>query len=240
MEITREHGVALWRQIASGLEGEIRRGRLRPGERLPTEHDLAERLGVNRHTVRRAVAALEESGLVRAEQGRGTFVERSVLDYAVGRRTRFSESLDREAVEPGRELLDASRPRAGAIIGEALGIGARERVERLELLGSAGGRPLSLAAHCFPSARFEGIAEAWTELGSVTAALERFGVEDYTRSITRVTARLPEEREREHLALPRQRPVLVTESVNVDSAGAPIEYGHTCFAADRVQLVLEP
>ena len=104
----------------------------------------------------------------------------------------------------------------------------------------AGGRPLSLAAHYFPSARFAGIAEAWSELGSVTAALRRFGVEDYTRRITRVTARLPEEDECEHLAMPRQRPVLVTESVNVDSDGTPIEYGNTRFAADRVQLVLEP
>ena len=240
MEISREQGVALWRQIAGGLEGEIRQGRLRPGERLPTEHDLAERFGVNRHTVRRAVAALEESGLVRAEQGRGTFVEHSVLDYAVGRRTRFTESLDREAVDPGRTLLRAKRLRAGAAIGEALGIGARGRVELLELLGTAGGRPLSLAAHYLPSARFAGIAEAWSELGSVTAALRRFGVEDYTRRITRVTARLPEEDECEHLAMPRQRPVLVTESVNVDSDGTPIEYGNTRFAADRVQLVLEP
>ena len=70
MTIQRESGVALWRQIAASIEADIRAGRLRAGDRLPTEHVYAEQLGVNRHTVRRAVEILARDGWVKAERGR--------------------------------------------------------------------------------------------------------------------------------------------------------------------------
>ena len=73
--------------------------------------------------------------------------------------------------------------------------------------------------------------------GTITGSLERFGVDDYTRRSTRVIARPPEQDERVLLELAAQRPVLVTESVNVDEQGVPIEFGIACFAADRVQLL---
>ena len=54
-------GLALWRQIESALTEEIQSGLLQPGDRLPPESELAERFRVNRHTVRRAVAALQQA-----------------------------------------------------------------------------------------------------------------------------------------------------------------------------------
>ena len=66
-DLARGDGTALWRQIALRLETNIVAGHQRPGERLPTEHQMAEEFGVNRHTVRRAIASLEEAGLVRIE-----------------------------------------------------------------------------------------------------------------------------------------------------------------------------
>ena len=51
---------------------------------------LSERFGVNRHTVRRAISTLVEQGLLRVEQGRGTFVAEDVVEFVVGERTRFT------------------------------------------------------------------------------------------------------------------------------------------------------
>ena len=103
--LARGQGIALWRQIAGTLEKEIAGGDLSPGARLPTEADLSARFGVNRHTVRRAMEELKSRGLVRIEQGRGSFVAEDVLDYPVGPRTRFSETIRRQNREPQGRIL---------------------------------------------------------------------------------------------------------------------------------------
>lgn len=60
--------------VVSQIEKLILRGILRPGERLPSERDLAERLGVSRPSVRDAVAELSQKGLVETRAGAGIFV----------------------------------------------------------------------------------------------------------------------------------------------------------------------
>src|SRR6187399_2465806 len=92
-QVERRSGVALWRQIADRIRIDIAAGVF--GEsRLPPETELSLRFGVNRHTVRAAIAALIQEGVLRAEQGRGTFIERKQrLAYPIGVRTRFSEGL---------------------------------------------------------------------------------------------------------------------------------------------------
>ena len=66
----------LWRQIADRIRLAIGSGEF-AGTQLPPEMALAARFGVNRHTVRGAIAALVQEGVLRAEQGRGTFIERT-------------------------------------------------------------------------------------------------------------------------------------------------------------------
>lgn len=64
----------LYEQIVQQIETSIREGKLKPGEQLPAERDLAQQFGVSRTAVREAVKALNEKGLVEAYSGRGTFV----------------------------------------------------------------------------------------------------------------------------------------------------------------------
>src|SRR5215475_4107622 len=84
-------GVTLWRRIADELEQAIVTGAHATGDRLPGEVEIAHRFGVNRHTVRRALAELAERGLVYAERGSGTYVAPTRLSYPIRSRTRFSE-----------------------------------------------------------------------------------------------------------------------------------------------------
>src|SRR6202042_3283321 len=103
--VHRQDGVALWRQIATRLQHDIGAGTYPPGGRLPTEADLSARFNVNRHTVRRALEELSRGGLIRVEQGRGSFVTEDVLDYTVGPRTRFTEWIHRHNKEPSGRVL---------------------------------------------------------------------------------------------------------------------------------------
>lgn len=71
------------RQIFTYLEREIRSGRLRAGQQLPTEVDLVEKFGVSRPTVSRAMLDLSSQGLVERKPGSGTYV----LERAPAKRT---------------------------------------------------------------------------------------------------------------------------------------------------------
>ncbi len=232
-------GVALWRQIARAIEQDVTDGVLAPGTRLPTEAEMSAHFGVNRHTVRRALEELSRAGMVQVEQGRGSFIAEDVLDYAISARTRFSEWIRAHNKEPGGRVLDLRELAADAATAAGLGLAAGARVVRLERLGLADGRPVSLADHHFSAARYPGLLAALRECQTITAALAQVGVNDYRRQQTRVSARMPQGNEAELLRMPRNRPLLITESVNVDAAGTVVEFGVTRYPTPRVQIVFE-
>ena len=239
-ETTRESGLTLWRQISETLRQEIGGAEYPPGARLPTEAELSARFSVNRHTVRRALEELSRGGLVRVEQGRGSFVAEDVLDYTVGPRTRFTEWIHRHNKEPSGRILQRREISADSMIASALGIRAGGRVVLLERLGLADDVPVSLTRHYFPALRLRGILDALAETSRITEALRAVGVDDYLRQVTRVTAWAPTSAEAELLRMPRNRPVLVTENVNADRQGTLVEFSIGCYPTPRVQIVFEP
>lgn len=238
--VLRQDGVSLWRQIAGKLQQDITDGTYPVGGRLPTEAQLSRQFGVNRHTVRRALEELSRSGLVRVEQGRGSFVAEEVLEYAVEPRTRFTEWIRRHNKEPSGRVLQLKETLADAQVAGNLGIRAGAHVVLLERLGLADGRPVNVTSHFFPAARLRGILDALRSHARITDALRAVGVADYLRQTTRVTARLPSAEEAELLGMPRNRPLLVTENVNVDRAGQLVEFAIGRYPTPRVQIVFEP
>ncbi len=237
--LARGEGVALWRQITQQMEREISGGQYGPGARLPTEAELAERFAVNRHTVRRAMEELEGRGMVRIEQGRGSFVAEDVVDYRLGPRTRFSEIIRRQNREPGGRVLRVEEVPAEATIADLLGIRRGRPVVVVERLSLVDGRPLLIGTHHFPALRFGRIPELLKDDPSITAALVACGVPDYRRKVTRITARLPTAEESDLLQQSRNRPVLVSEAINVDPAGEVVDVTISRYAAGRMQMVVE-
>ncbi len=232
-------GVALWRQVADAIRLDIVGGKLGPGDRLEGELPLAERFAVNRHTVRRALAVLAEEGVVRAEHGRGTFVaEARRLSYPIGRRTRFSEGLAGQTRDLRASLLSERIERATARLAAQLEVRPGTRLIRLETIASADGRPLTRGSGWFVEERFTGIGAAYAETGSFTRALQRFGIADYQRGTTRISARHATVEEAEALKLSPGAVLLVSDAVDVDIDGRPFHAMLTRFPADRLELVV--
>ena len=235
-----ERGVALWRRIVEAVELDITAGTLAPGARLPTEAQMSAQFAVNRHTVRRALEELSRNGLVRVEQGRGSFVAEDVLDYTIGPRTRFSEWIRRHNKEPSGRTLDLREMPADTTVAAGLGLRAGARIVRLERLGLADGRPVSVGLHHFSAARVPKLLAALRTAVSISDALAQSGVADYRRQTTRVSARMPTEQEATLLQLARNRPLLVSENTNIDAEGRVVEFGIARYPTPRVQIVFEP
>ena len=234
----RRSGVAVWKQIADTLSTEIHNRAFNTTGRLPSENELSARFGVNRHTLRQAVAALQVDGLVRIEPGRGTFVQHELLDYVLSRRTRFSENLQRQGLLPSKQLLTARAMPAPERAAHELRLDRGASVLMVEMLDEANNQPVGLATAYYPAARFEGLLEMLHGGTCTTDILRHFGVQDYVRAESRITTQMPSEETARLLKQLSTRPVLCVECLDVDMAGQPIKYGETVFCGDRIQLVV--
>jgi GntR family transcriptional regulator, phosphonate transport system regulatory protein len=234
-----EVGVALWRQVADHLERAIAAGSYGAGMRLPAETEIAERFGVNRHTVRRALADLSERGLVRAARGSGTFVEAQRIAYPIGRRTRFSEIVGASGRQAGGRLIASATEPVPADVARRLGVKPGAAVVRLELLRHADRVPICVATSWLPAERFPDAARVYAARRTMTRTLAQFGVADYRRASTRVVAAIVDIADAEQLALRPGSPVLLVEGVDVDVDGRPVLATRARFAAERVEFVVE-
>ncbi|NCO85832.1 MAG: phosphonate metabolism transcriptional regulator PhnF [Rhodobacterales bacterium] len=229
---------ALWQSIATTLTAEIAAGHYRPGDRLPSEGALATRFGVNRHTVRHALARMATEGLVLSRRGAGVFVAATPTDYPLGRRVRFHRNLAASGKVPGREILSIETRASDATEAQALRIAPGAPVHVCEGLSLADGQPIALFRSVFPAATMPGLPALLRAQQSVTRALSDLGIADYTRFETRITAQLATAVQAIHLRVQEGDPILRTVAINTAPGGQPVEYGTTWFAGDRITLTL--
>jgi GntR family phosphonate transport system transcriptional regulator len=232
-------GVALWRQVADGIERGIADGRFAAGEKLPGENEIAETYRVNRHTVRRALAALAERGFVRAERGSGTYVEAPRLAYPLRSRTRFSEIVGAGGREPRGQLIAASFETATRDLARQLCLKSGAPLVRIETLRLADKTPICVSTAWLDAERFAEAGRVYERVRSMTKLLAHYGVRDYRRASTRITAAIVDAADAVRLDLVLGRPILVVDSTDVDPDGKPLLTKHARFAAERVEFVVE-
>jgi GntR family phosphonate transport system transcriptional regulator len=229
----------IWKAIANALRSDLAEGRYTPGDKLPTEAALADRFGVNRHTVRHGVSVLVDEGLVRTRRGAGAFVAATPTDYPIGNRVRFHENLIAAGRRPEKRMLALDERAATVGEAQALQIKAGDPVCAYNGLSLADGQSIAVFESLFPLVHLVGITNALRDTSSVTKALGIVGVGDYTRASTRLTAVRATATQAIHLQVAEGDPLLRSSGVNVAGQGRPVEYGRTWFVGDRVTLTLE-
>ncbi|WP_419914232.1 phosphonate metabolism transcriptional regulator PhnF [Hoeflea sp.] len=238
--VERRSGISLWRQIADQIRIAISNGEFNDTDMLPGELTLAKRFEVNRHTVRSAIASLAREGVVRVEQGRGTFIARHQrLHYPIGRRTRFSAGLAGQTRSLSGTFKESRIEEASGQIASALELEAGTPVLRLVRVSMADDVPLSRAISWFDASRFPDFADRFARQRSITAVLKSFGIDDYVRISTRISAHHADPQTLEDLRLSPGAISLRTEAINAEVDGRRIEYSNTYFAADRIELDID-
>src|SRR6201999_4421435 len=229
-------GVALWRQVADGIERGIADGKFVSGEKLPGETEIAELYRVNRHTVRRALATLAERGLVRAERGSGTYVEAPRLAYPLRSRTRFSEIVGAGGREPRGQLIGASEEPATRELARQLGLKTGSPLVRIEALRLADQSPICIGTTWLAAERFPDAGRIYERVRATTKLLAHYGIRDYRRATTCVTAAIVNAADAVRLNRTLGRPILVVDSTDVDADGKPLLTTRGRFAAERIEF----
>ncbi|PTE21631.1 phosphonate metabolism transcriptional regulator PhnF [Cereibacter changlensis JA139] len=229
-----------WQRIRDQLSAEITGGQLPPGAQLPTETQLAQSFRAGRHSVRRAVAALAVEGKLRVEQGRGTFVQAApLINYHIGRRTRFRQNLLEQGVAPAGDHIARDILPAPAHVAAALRLAEAAPVHRVLRRGLADGVPINLGFSWHCAERFPDLAARRAAGHSVTEIYRDYGIADYCRKTTTVFARRPDAQEAALLMQHPDQPVIVLQKTDVDAAGHPIGYSEAVWAGDRVQFTFD-
>jgi GntR family transcriptional regulator len=238
-EIVRGPGTTVHGQIEDWLAGQIAAGALVPGDRLPTEHDLAAWFGVSRMTLRHALAELARRGLVSRTMGRhgGTFVAAPKLEQDLTTLAGFSEQLRRHGMVAGARVLSATTRPAGPSAGAALQIGGDGQAYEIRRIRLADGRPMVLEHSLFPAERFPGLLDGRLD-GSLYELLEvGYGLRPHRarESLEAVTAGV---REAEALEVDVGAPLMLVERTAYARSGEPLEFARDLFRGDLTKLVV--
>jgi GntR family transcriptional regulator len=238
-KLVRGPGTTVHAQIEDWLAATIAAGELAPGDRLPTEHDLAAWLGVSRMTLRHALGELAQRGLVIRAVGRhgGTFVAEPKLDQDVTTLAGFSEQLRRHGMVAGARVLAAGQVTAGRAVAAALELGDEEPVFEVRRIRLADGRPMVLEHSWFPARPFPDLLDCRLD-GSLYELLEdKYGQRPHRarESFEPVIATV---REAEALEVDERAPLMLVERTAYAKAGQPLEYAKDLFRGDRTRVVI--
>ncbi|MCE4553922.1 GntR family transcriptional regulator [Roseateles cellulosilyticus] len=140
----------LYLQLVDNLSAAIAAGQWGPGETLPPERVLCEQLSVSRVTLRMAVDAMVEQGLVTRRQGAGTFVRPSI-EHALSSLTSFSEVLRQQGHQPGTQWIEQLLRRAHGEEILRLGLSPDSMVASLTRLRSSDGKVMAYERAVVPA-----------------------------------------------------------------------------------------
>ncbi len=229
--LSHHNGEPLYVQIMRILEEQIRLGHLKPGDRLPTQQQLADHFEVSLAPVKQALRELEERGIVSPRQGRGTYVtDTTPLFQELIEKDRIP-CFTREMAERGRQAhsivltLERISPDDMPKASQELDLSEGDALVFIERVRLGNGKPLALQSSYFPHSRLGEIIERGLE---GTEALSDVLHDDFGTVITAshqtITATAATPRDAEHLGVPVDSPVVLVERTSYLDSGDPIEF----------------
>ena len=219
----------LYRKFAETVKNAVRSGILEHGNILPGERDLSQLTGVSRITVRKAMQALEEEGVVTRARGYGTQIN-NIFEYSLKEARGFSQQVVLRGKKPDTLWVNKRVVKCPDEVAQQLAIAAGSDVFLLKRIRYVDEDAVS-------------IEESWVPAHLIHDA-DAIGISlyDYFRSqhiFPRVSARMPDAEFQSHIQMDSKVPVLVIKQVALDQQQRPIEYSISYCRSDLYVFVCE-
>jgi GntR family transcriptional regulator len=221
-------GKGMTRPVHMSIHDDLRirlsAGEWAPGERLPSEADLAARYGVARMTIRQALGALASEGMVVRRQGLGTFAAEVLPSRTTNTLMSFTEEMKRHGHDVQTRVIEALVDEPPLAASEALQLGQCSVAVLIRRLRTVNGSPVVVQSSWLPFARFAGLVSQPLLDGSLYAMLESsYGVHIALARQT-ITAGPVDDYHASLLGLKPGDPVLLTVRTTYDSSNFAVEY----------------
>lgn len=229
VRLDRSSPVPLYFQVSSQLEQAIQSGELPPGFRLQNEIALADRYGLSRPTMRRAIQELVDKGLLVRKRGVGT----QVVNGRVRRKVELTSLYDdllKTGQRPTSRVLHNQLEPAPTEVATELGIEVGTPVLHLKRLRLAGGKPLALMQNWLPE-NLASVAEADLTLHGLYELMRGQGVHMVVAR-QQIGARGADKEQARLLRLRANAPLLTMQRVSFDDVGRAVEWGSHVYRAE--------
>lgn len=235
--LNKSEGIPLYIQIRRTLREEITNKTLVPGQKLPSEDELALRFGVSRMTLRQGISDLIDEGLLYRRHGVGTFVALPHLDRDHTRLTSYLESARQEGLEVQVQVLAAEVLPAKRKVALELKIEEGELVIRVKTLRFIAGEPVTLHDAYIPYKLFPQLLQEDLKHKHLWDIFESYGVR-VKRAVQRLEAREADEECAALLRVDEGFPILYKERTVYLDNGTPVEFTYCFNRGDRYRLTV--
>ncbi|WP_420632256.1 GntR family transcriptional regulator [Candidatus Leptofilum sp.] len=235
-------GMPRYIQARETLSARIKAGELQPGNKLPSEDQLAAQFGVSRMTIRKSLDDLIAMGLIYRRHGVGTFVSQSTVQRDHTKLTDFFESCRLSGHTPEVRLLKKEIIPANEKMAEALGLKLGSSLIRLATLRLIDQTPITyhdayLPVKLFPDLVHANAASLNLDSQHVWQMIEKMGF-NVANVVERLEAQIADEQITSILALSETSAILYGERVLYSDDGTPLKYADCYNRGDRFSLTV--
>lgn len=235
--LTKLDGVPLYVQIRKSLHDDIDNKVLLPGQKLPSEDELATRFGVSRMTVRQGISDLIDEGLMYRRHGVGTFVAHPHIERDHTHLESMLESARDDGMDITIRVLIADILPAKLKVARSLSLSEGDLVVHIKTLRYLDDAPITLHDAYVPYKRFPQLLQEDLEAQHLWAIFESYGCR-VKRAIQHVEAREADEEIAGLLEMDEGVPILYKERTVYLDDGTPVEFTYCYNRGDRYSLTV--
>jgi GntR family transcriptional regulator len=223
-------------RISGWLEQLLTSRALQPGDKLPSEVEIANALGVSRMTLRQALSSIEAKGLIDRRRGRfgGNFVATPRFEFDHAGLPGFTEQMRRFHVEAGAQVLRATTSRPAPDVRKALGLKRGEQVHEILRARLANGEPIVLEEAFLPAAVFPGMLSA-NLTGSLYTIMREYDAAPFSAD-EQIEAIQATEEQSGILGIEAGSPLLLITRISRSDNGVAVEFSRDYHRSDRTRI----
>lgn len=238
--IRRNIPIPLHYQLSELLNQEIEAGRWKVGEQIPVEEELCSHFSLSRTTVRKALDALVNTGLLQREQGRGTFVaEPKLVEGLVNRPVGFFDDMAERGIHVVSHILELREIKPPPTVARELELGPGETAVMVQRVRYIRNEPVLTVTSYLSYQLCSCLLHAdLTNTGLYTYMREHCGYK-MGRANRFVEAVAANEQEARQLEVAVGSPLLLIESTVYLEDGRPFDYFKARHRGDRLRLIIE-
>lgn len=225
----------LYIQLREVIRSKIEEGEYPPGTAIPSENQLAEMYGINRLSVRSAVAALEYEGLLKSVQGKGVFVTGPKLERDLETLGGYRQTMRQRARTPSTRVLIKAARQAGPYYARILQIDPADHIWFIRRVDHADGEPVGLEDIYIPMSVLPNLDEIDINLFSIFDAYDWAGIRP---SVGYQTLRIAclDVATAKLIGLTEEQAVLEFSCVTHDADGRVIEFSRNYVRNDKAKF----